>query len=218
VSVICVAHGGSVNAARQAVRLIQQRALSLNREAYTVDCKSPPPDHSFERDADRPAGGLARSRAIINGVRAHQNRQNIVLIDASAASDHALATAVSLSDVVLLPLHIEENDDGRFSRDVGLIEIAGHNIRKRCRQIAFLTTNAASLSAAVHIGISGMLIKMGLETLATPLGNQSAVALHPPFLQQTLSTSPFDEFADCVLGTLGQPRTRSIIGYRDKVA
>jgi hypothetical protein len=223
VPVICIARGGSAIAARHAVHVLSQAALPSGRDVEKLP-------HGARALApiivDGRSGltGLAGGRSLITQIGDRRGGHEVIIMDASAASDHSLAVAVSLSDLILLPLHIEANDDRAFARDADLIEIAGRNLGRGTRPTVCLASRSASLSSRIQIGISGLLMRRGCETLSAPLLGipvpDGAIGSGADVMMCAASASaePSLKFADCVLERLRQTMPEFGSAHRTQVA
>lgn len=214
--VICVARGGSATAALHAARIILERA-ARRQAAYLICCE----DRSLDPASvggHLAAVGLFRGRSLLEEARLRRNDHDVLVIDASAASDHALAIAAALSDLILLPLHVEENDDASFIRNADLVDIVARNTRLHCRQMVFLATGAISLPTAAHLEIAGILMRRGLATLAAPLPNVSAAGRHH-VAPDAADLHPIrDDFGECALKESVATDARSADCNNTKVA
>jgi hypothetical protein len=197
VPVICIARGGSNSAARCATRIILARA-EIKQTARLLSCDDRGLDQD-PTDEPRSVATLSKGRLLIDEVHRHPKHHDVSIVDASAASDHTFAIAAALSDLILLPIHVDANDDASFVQNANLGDIVAKNMRRHCRQIAFLATSASSLPSVIHLEIAGLLMRRGLTTLPVPLcGVKSA--------EMCSATAVTDDdhqlnvrFADCVL-------------------
>lgn len=214
--VICVARGGSATAARHAARIILEHATPKhNIRLACCDGHMPEP---ASIGGNRVARGLSNGRALIGEARRGRTGDDLLVIDASGSSDHEFAIAAALSDLILLPLHLEENHDAGFVRDAGIGDIVAGNMRRNCRQMVFLATGATLLPLAVHLEIAGTLMRRGLITLATPLCCVSSEDDLQPASEAKGLPLTHDEFGQSILNEIREASARSPGDGRIRVA
>lgn len=110
-------------------------------------------------------------RQFIEDTRRLRSLHEHLLVDLSDASDQIAAIAFASADLILLPFLPHEANAEPFLRSIELLEIMSSHRPQPLRHAVFLASSD-SIGPALHLEISGQLIRRGLMTLAVPFREQ----------------------------------------------